>query len=120
MVKKEIEQAPHRALLGAVGYSSEDWSSLFVGVMKGFNEIVPGHSHISSQAAEKGPIAAMRDGDITKTDMPKHKLEVKLGREGLKQRLASLPAFEPRISTGYLERYNDKVSSASTCAVFSE
>jgi hypothetical protein len=39
--------------------------------------------------------------------------------EGQEQRLASLPAFEPRISTGYLERYSDKVSSTSTCAVFS-
>ncbi len=34
-------------------------------------------------------------------------------------RLARLPAFEPRVKTGYLRRYAEKVSSASTGAVFS-
>jgi len=32
--------------------------------------------------------------------------------------LALLPSFEPRIKTGYLKRYSDKVSSASSGAVF--
>jgi dihydroxy-acid dehydratase len=78
MVKDGTEQAPHWALLEGEGYSSEDWNSLFVGVMKSFSEIIPGHSHISSQAAEKGSIAALRDGDIIKADMPKHKLKMDL------------------------------------------
>jgi dihydroxy-acid dehydratase len=76
--------------------------------------------HVSPEAAEKGPIAALRDGDIIKIDIPKHKLEVKLSQKELKQRLASLPSFEPKIKTGYLKRYSDKVSSASTGAVFAE
>jgi dihydroxy-acid dehydratase len=76
--------------------------------------------HVSPEAAEKGPIAALRDGDIIKIDIPKHKLDVKLSPKELKQRLASLPAFEPKIKTGYLKRYSDKVSSASTGAVFAE
>jgi len=74
--------------------------------------------HVSPEAAEKGPIAALRNGDIIKIDIPKHKLEVGLSRKELKQRLASLPSFKPKIKTGYLKRYSDKVSSASTGAVF--
>jgi dihydroxy-acid dehydratase len=76
--------------------------------------------HVSPEAAEKGPIAALRDGDIIKINIPKHKLEVELSQKELKQRLASLPAFKPKIKTGYLKRYSDKVSSASTGAVFAE
>jgi dihydroxy-acid dehydratase len=74
--------------------------------------------HVSPEAAEKGPIAALRDGDIIKIDIAKHKLEVELSQKELKQRLASLPSFKPKINTGYLKRYSDKVSSASTGAVF--
>jgi dihydroxy-acid dehydratase len=76
--------------------------------------------HVSPEAAEKGPIAALRNGDIIKIDIPDHKLEVELSQKELKQRLASLPAFKPKIKTGYLKRYSDKVSSASTGAVFAE
>ena len=74
--------------------------------------------HVSPEAAEKGPIAALRNGDIIKINIPDHKLEVELSQKEIEQRLASLPAFEPRIKTGYLKRYSDKVSSASTGAVF--
>jgi dihydroxy-acid dehydratase len=76
--------------------------------------------HVSPEAAEKGPIAALRDGDMIKINIPDHKLEVELSPKELKQRLASLPAFEPKIKTGYLKRYSDKVSSASSGAVFAE
>jgi len=74
--------------------------------------------HVSPEAAEKGPIAALRDADIININIPDHKLEVELSQKELEQRLASLPSFEPRIKTGYLKRYSDKVSSASTGAVF--
>jgi len=74
--------------------------------------------HVSPEAAEKGPIAALRDADIININIPDHKLEVELSQKELKQRLASLPSFEPKIKTGYLKRYSDKVSSASTGAVF--
>jgi dihydroxy-acid dehydratase len=76
--------------------------------------------HVSPEAAEKGPIAALRDGDIININISKHKLEVELSQKELKQRLASVPSFKPKIKTGYLKRYSDKVSSASTGAVFAE
>jgi dihydroxy-acid dehydratase len=74
--------------------------------------------HVSPEAAERGPIAALRNGDMIKINIPDRKLEVELSQKELKQRLASLPAFKPKIKTGYLKRYSDKVSSASTGAVF--
>jgi dihydroxy-acid dehydratase len=76
--------------------------------------------HISPEAAEKGPIAALRDADMININIPDHKLEVELSQKELKQRLASLPSFESKIKTGYLKRYSDKVSSASTGAVFAK
>ncbi|MCD6390700.1 MAG: dihydroxy-acid dehydratase [Dehalococcoidia bacterium] len=76
--------------------------------------------HVSPEAAEKGPIAALQDGDVVKINIPDHKLEVELSQKELEQRLTSLPPFEPKIKTGYLKRYSDKVSSASTGAVFAE
>jgi dihydroxy-acid dehydratase len=76
--------------------------------------------HISPEAADRGPIAALRNGDVIEIDIPGHKLEVELSRKEVKQRLALLPAFKSRIKTGYLKRYSDKVSSASNGAVFAE
>jgi dihydroxy-acid dehydratase len=74
--------------------------------------------HVSPEAADKGPIAALRNGDMISINIPDRKLKVELSQKELKQRLASLPAFKPRIKAGYLKRYSDKVSSASTGAVF--
>ncbi len=74
--------------------------------------------HVSPEATERGPIAAIKDGDIIKIDIPHHKLEVELTPEEIQQRLNLLSSFEPRIKTGYLKRYADNVTSASTGAVF--
>ncbi len=75
--------------------------------------------HVSPEAASKGPIAAVEDGDIIKVDIPAHKLEVELSDKEIAERLARLGEFEPRIKTGYLKYYAERVSSASTGAVFS-
>jgi len=76
--------------------------------------------HVSPEAAEKGPIAVVKDGDIVKIDMPNHKLEVELTQKEIEQRLNLLPPFEPKVKTGYLKRYADRVTSASTGAVFAD
>jgi dihydroxy-acid dehydratase len=76
--------------------------------------------HVSPEAASRGPIAALTDGDIIKIDIPKCKLEVELTKREITKRLAQVPKFEPRVKTGYLRRYAEKVSSASAGAVFQE
>jgi len=73
--------------------------------------------HISPEAAERGPIAALKDGDIISLDVPNYKLEVKLTAEEIKNRLDSLDKFELKIKKGYLHRYSQMVTSASKSAV---
>ena len=74
--------------------------------------------HVSPEAAAKGPIAAIQEGDIIEIDIPNNKLNVKLSEEEIQQRLAELPEFEPKIQSGYLARYAQMVSSADKGAVF--
>ena len=76
--------------------------------------------HISPEAACRGPIAALKDGDIISIDIPGYKLEVELDDSEISRRLAGLAEFESRVKTGYLKRYAERVSSASTGAVFSQ
>jgi len=74
--------------------------------------------HVSPEAATRGPIAALRDGDIIKIDIPNYKLEVELSDKEMNERLAHLGEFEPKVKTGYLRRYAEEVCSASIGAVF--
>jgi dihydroxy-acid dehydratase len=75
--------------------------------------------HVSPEAASKGPIAALREGDIISIDIPNYKLDVELADKEIANRLEKLADFEPKIKTGYLRYYTEKVCSASTGAVFS-
>jgi dihydroxy-acid dehydratase len=75
--------------------------------------------HVSPEAASRGPIAALKDGDIIKIDIAHQQLDVELSEKELAERLSKLAEFEPRVKSGYLRRYAEKVSSASTGAVFS-
>jgi dihydroxy-acid dehydratase len=75
--------------------------------------------HVSPEAASKGTIAALRNGDIIKIDIPNYKLEVEVSDDEIARRLAQLADFEPRVKSGYLRYYAEKVGSASTGAVFS-
>jgi dihydroxy-acid dehydratase len=74
--------------------------------------------HVSPEAASKGPIAILKNGDIIKIDIPNHRLDVELSDKEIAKRLAQLGEFEPKIKSGYLRHYAEKVSSASTGAVF--
>ncbi len=75
--------------------------------------------HVSPEAAEGGPISAIKNGDIISIDIPNKKLEVELSASELKERLKSVKQFEPKIKKGYLARYSKMVTSASTGAVLS-
>ena len=74
--------------------------------------------HVSPEAARRGPIAAVRDGDIIQIDIPNYKLDVKLSDTEIASRLKALAEFEPRVKGGYLRYYAEKVGSASGGAVF--
>ncbi|MDH5806757.1 MAG: dihydroxy-acid dehydratase [Candidatus Methanomethylicaceae archaeon] len=76
--------------------------------------------HISPEAAEGGPIAVVKDGDIIKIDIEKRKLEVLISDEELKKRLSEWKIREPKYKKGVFYRYSKLVTSASTGAVLYE
>ena len=76
--------------------------------------------HVSPEAASGGPIAAVRDGDTISIDIPARTLHVMLSDAEIASRLAGVPEFTPRVTSGYLKRYAQNVTSASTGAVFED
>ncbi|MFZ5947017.1 MAG: dihydroxy-acid dehydratase [Stygiobacter sp.] len=73
--------------------------------------------HVSPEAAERGPISALQNGDIIEIDIPNRKLNVQLSDEEIKKRISSLPEFKPKITKGYLARYSKMVTSANRGAI---
>lgn len=76
--------------------------------------------HVSPEAMEGGPIAAVREGDIISIDIPAGRLDVELPDDEIRRRMAEWKVPQPRITKGYLGRYSRLVSSASTGAVFKQ
>jgi dihydroxy-acid dehydratase len=74
--------------------------------------------HVAPEAASRGPIAAVKNGDIISINIPQHKLELKVGDAEINKRLSKLPEYKSKIKTGYLSRYIENVGSASKGAVF--
>jgi dihydroxy-acid dehydratase len=73
--------------------------------------------HVSPEAAARGPIAAIRDGDRIRINIPERTLDLLLDEEEIRQRLSALPTFVPRVLHGYLGRYARDVTSANTGAI---
>ncbi|MDN6769590.1 MAG: dihydroxy-acid dehydratase, partial [Bifidobacterium mongoliense] len=63
--------------------------------------------HVAPEAASKGPIALVRNGDIIVIDIPKRRIDVELSDEELSQRRAELEAGD-----GYVAHRDRKVSLA--------
>ena len=45
-VKKGVQQAPHRSLFNALGYTKEELDRPLIGIVSSYNEIVPGHMNL--------------------------------------------------------------------------
>jgi len=73
--------------------------------------------HVSPEAMEGGPIAAVRTGDIIKIDIKNKKIDVQLTKQDIKQRLSKWKQPKPKVTTGYLSRYAQRVSSADEGAI---
>ena len=63
--------------------------------------------HIAPEAANKGPIALIKNGDIINIDIPNRTVNVELSDEELTQRRAELEAGD-----GYVAHRDRKVSQA--------
>lgn len=73
--------------------------------------------HISPEAAEGGPIAFIKDGDIIELDLIERRIHLEISDEEFARRRAEWKGFEPKVKTGYLARYSKLVTSASTGGV---
>jgi len=73
--------------------------------------------HVSPEAAEKGPIAALENGDLITIDIAERTISMELTDDVIKERLAKLKPFEPKIKKGYLARYSQMFTSANTGAI---
>ena len=48
-VKKGMQQAPHRSLFNALGFTEEEMNKPMVGIVSSYNEIVPGHMNLDTE-----------------------------------------------------------------------
>jgi dihydroxy-acid dehydratase len=69
--------------------------------------------HVAPEAADRGPLAALRDGDIISIDADKKHLKVELSDREVRSRLKKLKPYKPKIDTGVLAKYARLVSSAA-------
>ena len=73
--------------------------------------------HVSPETSRRGPIAAVRDGDIIDIDIDAGTLHVRLSDQEIADRLAALPEAKPKVTEGYLARYARSVASANEGAI---
>jgi dihydroxy-acid dehydratase len=73
--------------------------------------------HVAPEAARRGPIAALQEGDIIVFDIEKRRLDVTISPETIEQRLSSWKEPKPRYSSGVFAKYAALVSSAAEGAI---
>jgi dihydroxy-acid dehydratase len=73
--------------------------------------------HISPEAAEGGPIAAVKDGDRITVDIPNRSLRLHVSDEEIKARLVGWQRPAPKFRKGYLALYARLAESADKGAI---
>jgi dihydroxy-acid dehydratase len=73
--------------------------------------------HVSPEAAEGGPIAAVLEGDIITIDIPERRLHLHISGEEIEARLAQWRRPEPKFKRGYLALYARLAESADKGAI---
>ena len=73
--------------------------------------------HVAPEAARRGPIAAVQEGDMIVFDIQNRRLEVEISAETIEQRLASWKEPKPRYTSGVFAKYAALVSSAAEGAI---
>ena len=73
--------------------------------------------HVSPEAAMGGPIALVEEGDIIKINIPENTITLDVSDEVLAERRKNLKPVEPKVTTGYLARYRELVTSANRGAI---
>jgi dihydroxy-acid dehydratase len=73
--------------------------------------------HISPEAAEGGPLAIVRDGDLITVDIPNRRLYLDVSDEEIRTRLATWRRPAPKFKKGYLALYARLAESADKGAI---
>ena len=73
--------------------------------------------HVSPEAAVGGPIALVEEGDIIRIDIPGLKLDIRVSDEEMAARKARWQPRAPKVTTGYLARYEKMVTSGNRGAI---
>ncbi|MEM2984671.1 MAG: dihydroxy-acid dehydratase, partial [Candidatus Jordarchaeaceae archaeon] len=78
--------------------------------------------HVSPEAAEGGPIAVVKNGDLISIDIPKRRLNMEVSEDELKRRLEEWRSKKPKLkeAEGYLQRYRFFITSADKGAILKE
>jgi dihydroxy-acid dehydratase len=76
-------------------------------------------AHVAPEAADGGPIAFVREGDIISVDIPGRRLDIEVPEAELDARRTEWTPPPPRYTTGAIAKYARLVSSASKGAVTS-
>jgi len=69
--------------------------------------------HVAPEAALRGPLAAVRDGDLIAIDIPNRRLDLKVPESEILQRLSAWQPPPPKASVGFLDLYRRLAQSAS-------
>jgi len=69
--------------------------------------------HVSPEAADGGPIAAVRNGDKISINIPERTISINLSSEEVKGRLAETKIRRRELPKGYIRRYVKLVNSAA-------
>ena len=73
--------------------------------------------HVSPEAAVGGPIALVEEGDTIKINIPENTINVDVPEDVLQERKKNWKPREPKVTTGYLARYANMVTSANRGAI---
>ena len=73
--------------------------------------------HVSPEAAVGGPIALVEEGDMISIDIPNMSLSLQVSDEELAKRKEKWQPREPKVTTGYLSRYREMVTSGNRGAI---
>jgi dihydroxy-acid dehydratase len=73
--------------------------------------------HVAPEAADGGPIALVREGDLISFDIPNRRLDLGVAEEELASRRADWTPRPPNYATGAFAKYARLVSGAERGAI---
>jgi dihydroxy-acid dehydratase len=73
---------------------------------------------VAPEAAFGGPIAAVREGDMIRIDIPARRLELLAPEEEITRRLTAWQPLPPRVMGGFMDVYRRIVTGAEAGAVW--